>query len=313
MRRAAPNRARDVIVVTGAAGFLGSRVVPLLRRAVPDARLIAVVRRKRSGEPSQPGVEILYGDLRSANVWRRLPAGVTHVIHLAAKIPWNRRHADRPAVVLDNLEPIAHLLHVSPTWAGLRQVVYGSSVSVYGTTARRLRESSPTRPATLYGAAKLSGEHLLEVLTQRGIPVASLRFSSLYGAGQYQGTVLPLLAGRARRGLPLELFNAKRVQDFLHVEDAARATWLACRKGARGAFNVGTGRSVSMTVLARAVLRAFDVRGTSRIVQCAPAATGDPGIRLDIGRARRELGYRPRVGLDDGLRQLARELAVNVP
>jgi nucleoside-diphosphate-sugar epimerase len=233
---------------------------------------------------------------------------VTHVIHLAASIPWDRRDATRSAVVSDNLLPIAHLVETSAGWPTLRQVVYGSSVSVYSPSRNRLRESSSTKPTSVYGAAKLAGETLLDVLSARGIRVASLRYSSLYGAGQYQGTVLPLLAGRARRGLPIELFNAGRVQDFLHVDDAARATWLACRTGARGAFNVGTGRSVSMTTLARAILGAFG-NGRSRIVTLAQGG-GDAGLRMDIGRARRVLGYRPRLDLHRGLRQLARELAV---
>lgn len=304
---------RDVVVVTGASGFLGSRVVPLFSRAAAKVRVIAVIRRRPARGRFAPGVEIVCGDLRSAAVWRRLPRTVTHVIHLAAMIPWDRRDANQPRVVLDNLAPIAHLLHTSMEWTKLRQVIYGSSVSVYGPSLDRLRESSPTRPAAPYGAAKLAGEGLLDVLAPRGITVTSLRFSSLYGTGQFPGTVLPLMAARASRGMPLELFNPRRVQDFLHVEDAARATWLAYQRDARGAFNVGTGRSVSMSALARAVLRAFDTDGASRIVETAPTTSDDVGIRLDVGRARRELGYRPRIRLADGLARLARERSAGVP
>ena len=301
---------RDVIVVTGAGGLLGSRVVPLLRRSAPRAHLIAVVRGERVAPGFGTGVEMIGGDLRLAKTWRRLPAAVTHVIHLAARIPWDPRHAQRASVVTDNLAPIAHLLAASRAWPDLRQVVLGSSVSVYGPSRDRLAESSPTRPTTVYGAAKLAGEHLVGVLRQRGVAVASLRFSSLYGAGQFQGTVLPLLAARARAGLTLELFNAGRVQDFLHVDDAAHATWLACRHRARGVFNIGAGRSVSMLALARAILRHFNTRGMSRIVEVDTDSAHDPGTRLNIGRARRELLFRPRVGLDAGLRRLARERAV---
>jgi nucleoside-diphosphate-sugar epimerase len=296
----------DVIVITGAAGLLGSRVVPIVRREAPAARVIAVWRTPRPGR-REPGIEVVHGDLRSARVWRQLPSGVTHVIHLAAVIPWNRRHADRPSVVHDNLAPIAQLIDARPRWPGLRQIVYGSSVSVYEPSGARLRESSPTRPPSVYGAAKLAGERLLDVLDHRGIAVASLRYSSLYGAGQYEGTVLPFFADRARRGLPLELFNQARVQDFVHVDDAARGTWLACRTGAAGPFNIGGGRSVTMRALGRAVIRAFDAHGTSRIVETAGKDAGDAGLRLDIGRARRVLGYRPRITLADGLAGLARE------
>jgi UDP-glucose 4-epimerase len=284
----------------------------MLRRALRQARVIAVVRRDRSEGRREPGVEVMCGDLRLARTWQRLPSDTTHVIHLAAAIPWKRQAGERAAVVADNLGPVAQLVQAASNWAGLRHVVYGSSVSVYGITAGRLRETSPAQPATLYGVAKLSGELAVGLLAQRGVAVSALRFSSLYGTGQYPGTVLPLLMDRARRGDALELFNEGRVQDFLHVDDAARATLLACRLGARGPFNVGTGRSVSMRVLARAILRTFDVRRAGRIVVSAPSAAGDPGIRLDIARARRELGYRPRIALADGLQRLAREFAERI-
>jgi nucleoside-diphosphate-sugar epimerase len=221
-------------------------------------------------------------------------------------IPWDRRDANNAAVVVDNLAPIANLLQASLEWPRLRQVVYGSSVSVYGPATGRLRESSPTRPAAPYGAAKLAGERLLDLFAPRGIAVASLRFSSLYGSGQFPGTVLPLMAARASQGLPLDVFNPARVQDFLHVDDAAGAACVACGTGVRGAFNVGTGRSVSMSALARAIVRAF-ASDSPVIVHRAPASGADAGLRIDVGRLRRELAFRPRIGLADGLARLARE------
>jgi nucleoside-diphosphate-sugar epimerase len=302
------NLGPNVIVVTGAGGFLGSRVLPMVRRQAGRARVVAVVRHRRRRARFAPGVEVIHGDLRQPAVWRRVPLSVTHVIHLAAAIPWDRREAQRPRVVLDNVAPIAHLLQASARWPDLRHVVYASSVSIYAPSRTRLHESSATGPASLYAAAKLAGEQLLGPLTARGVGVAALRYSSIYGAGQYPGTVLPLLANRARRGLPLHVFNGRRTQDFVHVDDAARATWLACRRAARGAYNVGSGRPISMSILAREILAAFDRSGTSRIViEAARELSGPSGIRMNIGRARRVLGFRPRIDLRDGLSQLARE------
>jgi UDP-glucose 4-epimerase len=295
----------NVIVVTGAAGFLGSRVVPLVRRHAAHARVIAVVRRRGRARLA-PDVEVVHGDLRRPAVWRRVPQGVTHVIHLAAAIPWDPRAANHGRVILDNVVPIAHLLHASARWTHLRQVVFASSVSVYAPSRKPLSESSTTAPTSLYGAAKLAGEQLFEPLAARGVAVATLRYSSIYGAGQYQGTVLPLFADRARRGLPLHVINGRRTQDFLHVDDAARAAWLACRVAARGVFNVGSGRPVSMSILAREIINAFGPRTRSRIIEEARERQEDSGIRMDVGCARRALGFRPRVGLRDGLKRLAR-------
>lgn len=305
------NRGRSVIVVTGAGGFLGSRVVPLVRREATRARVVAVVRHRRRRARFAPGVDVIDGDLRQPDVWRRIPSSVTHVIHLAAAIPWDRRDAQRPRVIFDNVAPIAHLLQASARWPNLRHVVYASSVSVYAPSRTGLRESSATGPASLYGAAKLAGEQMLDRLAARGVGVAALRYSSIYGAGQYPGTVLPLLASRARRGLPLHVFDARRTQDFVHVDDAARATWLASRRAARGAYNVGSGRAISMAILAREIVAAFDGSGDSRIIiEAARKLSGPSAIRMNIGRARRVLGFRPQIDLRDGLSRLAREADV---
>ena len=302
------NRGRNVIVVTGAGGFLGSRVVPLVRRHAPRARVITVLRHRRPHARVAPGVEVIHGDLRLPAVWRRLPTSVTHVIHLAAAIPWDRRNANESSVVLDNVAPIAHLLDASTQWHEppahrLRLVGVGVCAE------RKALCASPRRPRRCLCTAPRSwpASSCSSRLRRAASRVAALRYSSIYGAGQYPGTVLPLLAERARRGLPLHVFNGRRVQDFLHVEDAARATWLACRLAARGAFNVGSGRPVSMSMLAREIIEAFDRTATSRVIEEARAAGSDAGIRMDVGRARRTLGFRARIDLRDGLRRLARE------
>jgi UDP-glucose 4-epimerase len=297
----------DVIVITGAGGFLGSRVVPLIRKAAPRARVIAVVR-AGSGPKFGRGVDVIRGDLRRAATWKRLPSDVTHIIHLAARIPWDRRRAERASVIADNLTPIAHLVEASRAWTALRQVIYGSSVAVYAPSARKHREDALLQPATVYGAAKLCGEALTCVLGARGVAVAALRFSSLYGSGQYPGTVLPLFAARARQGLALDIFNARRVQDFLYVEDGARAVALAYKRGAHGAFNIGTGRAVDMAELAEEVVRCFGERKRSGINIAAAGPSTDPGTSLDISRARKALGFTSRVSLRAGLRRLAREI-----
>src|SRR5207248_4970691 len=102
----------------------------------------------------------------------------------------------KACLVTDNLLPIAHLIESSQRWPNLRQIIYSSSVSVYAQTKEFLREDSLCQPTNLYGGAKLAGEELLGCVESRGVCTVSLRLSSLYSAGQYEGTVLPIMIRR---------------------------------------------------------------------------------------------------------------------
>lgn len=281
----------QTILVTGASGLLGSRVVPLLARSLPEARIIAATRN-------------ICGDLRNKEFWSKLPRTITNVIHLAAFIPWKPEQKNDGRVVPENLIPIEMLVEYSRGWPELRQVIYSSSVSVYCPTGEWLAESSTIGPTSLYGKAKQQGEDLFNSMP---VPVATLRFSSLYARGQYEGTVLPIMVKRAQQRQDLLIFgDGTRTQDFLHCEDAAHAIQLALQHDASGVYNIGTGTPVTMTQLAETVNHVF-ANGESKIIYQAPR-DDDPGIKLDVSKAKRELNYEPRIPLDCGLRKLKQEM-----
>ena len=299
------SNSHPVILVTGGRGLLGSYVVPLLAKN-HGVEVIVVTRGPES--PSSPGspVTTITGDLRDATLWERLPDTITHVIHLAAFIPWKPEDKNRARVVINNLTPLAHLIEHSQRWPHLAQVIYSSSVSVYATSGETLTEDSPKHPTTLYGAAKLAGEKLLDCYEARKIATVSLRLSSLYAPGQYEGTVLPIMINRAMQKQELFVFgDGGRTQDFLHCEDAARAVMLCFQKQARGTYNVGSGTAVTMLELAETVNRVC-ADGQVKIVQ-RPSSDSDPGIKLDVSKAQRELDYQPQISLEVGLRKLMRE------
>jgi UDP-glucose 4-epimerase len=300
---------QPLILVTGGHGLLGSRVVPLLAQTIPGAQLIVVARKEDGRFKNIPQLKTVLGDLRDESLWTRIPSTVTHVFHLAALIPWRVEGRYKANVVTENLLPLANLIEHSQRWHGLQQVIYSSSVSVYSQTDKFLAEDSPQQPATLYGASKLAGEKLLYSLEGRGVQTVSLRLSSLYGYGQYQGTVLPIMIDRVLKKRDILIFgDGTRTQDFLHCEDAAQAILLSFQKRAKGVYNVGTGAPVSMEELAQTVNRVFG-GGTTRVVFQPEKADSDPGIKLDISRARRELNYRPQIDLESGIQKLKQELS----
>jgi nucleoside-diphosphate-sugar epimerase len=295
-----------VLLVTGATGLLGAHLVPLLRAHCPDSRIVATLR----ADPAPgwladlEGVTIVAGDLRDSSTWRRLPDTVTHVFHLAAALARDRDGAPRADVAADNLVPTRHLADCSRGWRRLRQVVYSSSVSVYGPTTATLTESSPTAPRDAYAAAKLEGENLLRAAGTPGVSVACLRYTSLYGAGMNPGTVLPVMVRQALDDGPIVVHGqGRRTQDFLHGHDAAWANLLAYRRGAAGTYNIGSGAPVSMAELARAVAEVV-TEGRAKVTFASDKSEGPPGYAVDLTAAGRVLGYRPRYRLETGLRQM---------
>jgi len=298
---------QPTILITGGAGLLGSRLVPLLARDVSNYRIISVSRRDRYIAPDSL-VEVIYGDLRDEQVWSKIPTTITNVIHLAAMIPWQTEQKSQRSVLRDNLLPIAKLIEHSQHWPNLQQVIYSSSISVYSPTSNWLTERSQTSPGTLYGAAKLLGEDLLNRLAVRGVRPVSLRFGSIYGPGQYAGTVLPIMVKRAQQGQDILIFgDGTRTQDFLYCEDAAHAVLLTLQRGAGGVYNIGTGTPTTMTELAQVVSRVFS-KGETKVVYERDRDDGDTGVKLDVSKARDELNYKPQISLEHGLRKLKQEM-----
>ena len=294
----------ETFLVTGALGLVGSRLVPLLARQFPDSRIISVHR--SGGNPSRSRdirAEIVCGDLRQWSLWKALPTTITCVFHLAAVIPWSNSERQRAAVVGDNLLPLANLIEISQSWPDLKQVVFSSSVALYGATEELVTEDSLKKPTDLYGGCKLAGEDLLLCLQSYGTRVACLRYSSIYGFGQYPGSVLPTMVTGAITSGEIQVYGTgKRTQDFVHCDDTANANLLAYQKKAHGAFNIGSGIPTSMTELAETINHVFTNR-TAKIIYKHDRSEDPPGIRIDISKAKHELGYSP-IPLSLGLETL---------
>jgi nucleoside-diphosphate-sugar epimerase len=254
------------------------------------------------------GVEWINGDLCESSIWNRLPDEITHICHLAAKIPWQEKDKQRASVVSENILPAALLVENISRWHSLHGIVFSSSVSVYDSNSGFLSSCSKILPRDLYGASKLACESILGTLSVRNIPVAVLRLSSLYGTGQYQGSVLPIMINRAIHGEIINVHgDGTRTQDFLYCDDAAMAVFLACTKTVAGIFPLGSGTPTTMRQLAETVNEVF-TGGRAKIIFSPEEEDGRPGIKVDITEARGVLGYDPKIQLEEGLRILKKHM-----
>ena len=178
---------RNTVVVTGGAGFIGSRVVERLLARGTTVRILDNFHRadhERLAVMVGRGAHLTIGDVRDRNVVEEVVRGADGVIHLAA-FCLNKSLADPEESLQVNLVGSEHVFDEACR-AGVRRIVFASSASVYGEPERLpMRESDMPRPQTPYCIAKLAGEHLLAFHAPRhGVEWNVLRYFNVYGPGQ---------------------------------------------------------------------------------------------------------------------------------
>lgn len=305
------------VLVTGAAGFIGSNLVDsLLRRG---DRVIGLdnfdpyydpgrKRRNLAAALADPRFSLIEADILDGPRLRALMESQRFdgVVHLAARVS-NRRSleaavAERYAQV--NSGGTATLLAACDP-VPPRSFVFVSTANVYDTTAPApFREGvTPDRPRTPYSKSKKEAEALvLEEASRRGLPATVLRLFTTYGPRQRPDMVHFRFTAALSRGRPLTLIGAGSDQrDYVHVDDACAAI-AACLDAipAGEIVNIGSGKATSLDSLLALLAR---LTGKEPRVRRRGAPAGDTRLLLaDIGKAERLLGWKPGIELEAGLK-----------
>jgi UDP-glucose 4-epimerase len=288
------------VLVTGGSGFLGGHLVPAL-----VARGDAVTIFDRSGRAPCDGVAVEAVDLLEVDVGDRLSEGrYDAVFHLAGnvEIPLSVEHPDVDFRL--NARITVRLLEALRRASPSTRLLLASTAAVYGEALDGpCPESQTPVPVAPYGASKWVAECYAALYARRlGVPTARARIFSMYGPRLRKHVVFDLIEKVERRPERLEVLgDGRQVRDFTYVEDAVRALLCIADRAphAGEAVNVASGVPVTIAELAAAVGRAA---GTSPEI----AFVGTEGLgrsrrwMADVSRLR-ELGHRPRVGLDEGL------------
>jgi nucleoside-diphosphate-sugar epimerase len=301
------------VLVTGAAGFIGSHVVDAL--LAEGHSVVAVDRRSPVDDPiaavnmadvgASSRLTLVVADLGTADL-ARLLTGCDTVFHLAAVPGVRDSWGDRFAAYLEANVQVTQRLLEACCRAGVRRMVVASSSSIYGPASGPSKETDPPRPVSPYAVTKLAAEHLCSVYADRTgsvTTVVMLRYFTVYGPRQRPDMAIGRVLASALSGVRFQLYgDGTQRRDFTHVAEVVDATIAAAQVPARGAvvINVGGGATYSM----REVLRVVE-EFTGRPVPVATAAArpGDVTVTsADVGLARRLLGYRPQVPLREGIR-----------
>jgi 2-alkyl-3-oxoalkanoate reductase len=311
------------ILVTGASGFLGSHVVEELLAQGQSVR--ALVRRPEQAERwKQRGVEVVSGDVRSADEVARAVAGCTVVHHCAAAVG---PHFSRREIYDTNLTGVNNVLD-SLRRAGAGRLVLVSSVNVLGT--RNLDPATEETPCHRShdpaADVKIEAEQLAWDFAKQGVDVTVIRPGFIYGPGDPHN--IPKLCRAIQRGKFAFMGSRDNIVPIVHVADVARAMLLAGEKPvARGrAYLITDGSRTTIAELIEHLARllvcpvptkrlpfvvpwlgclVFDLL---KPVMRGPAPINRAGLRfvgtsrfVDIGRARQELGYAPQITYRSGM------------
>jgi UDP-glucose 4-epimerase len=307
-------RARPTAIVTGANGFLGRYVV---RRLLEDGYSVVAV--GRSVPPAIVGsasYQYVQLDLDGSHAVRTMTevatTGTDAFVHLAAVFPPSLDSPDADDCGQRNLRVDRNVLDVCERLAC--PLIFASSASIYATTSPNvIREDSPIDGNQPYAREKLETEHAgMERSASGGQRFVALRITAPYGAGQPTRTVVRIFLDQARKGEPLRYHGTgARQQDFVHAADVADAVARAINAPATGVFNIGSGSPLAMSDLARLVVEA--VPGSRSVVE--PSGKPDPQetrfARFAIDKAQRELDWRPRVRLAEGIAEWAHALGAD--
>jgi UDP-glucose 4-epimerase len=287
------------VLITGGCGFIGHAVVSAFQRTGTP---ITTVDRQPPDRPLD-GVTHIVGDLRDDDVRNEAVApGIVGIIHLAASTSV-LRSVERPTqTYADNVAVTQELLELARV-RGVSRFLLASTNAVVGdvgTTA--ITEQLPLQPLSPYGATKAACEMLLSGYAGAyGMSTCALRFSNVYGPGMaHKDSFVPRLMRAALSGTAVRIYgDGTQRRDLVHIDDVVRGVLLGWESRYVGSVIIGSGMSVSVLELVDTVRR---VTGRPlRAEHVAAQGSEMPAVVLDLSHSADAIGYRPTVGLVDGI------------
>jgi dTDP-glucose 4,6-dehydratase len=298
------------LLVTGAAGFIGSTYVrTLLASDEPDAPRITVLDKLTYAgtldnlELDHPRLEFVQGDIRDAELVDKLTADADQVVHFAAESHVDRSISGADDFVLTNMVGTQTLLDAALR-QGVQTFVHISTDEVYGSIEQgSWPEEHPLRPSSPYSASKASSDLLaLAYHHTHGLDVRVTRCSNNYGPHQFPEKVIPLFVTNLLDGKNVPLYGeGLNVRDWLHVEDHCQGVELVRTRGRAGeVYNIGGGTELSNKELTGLLLEACGA-DWDRVDRVTDRKGHDLRYSVDWTKIRDELGYRPRHDFAAGL------------
>lgn len=315
------------VVITGGAGYVGSRVAEALSQKGYKVTAVDIVTPAERGVQFSSGVEFKQHDLRIPSEAMDALKGADVVLHLAADIGSLTYMHERQADIITNNSAIDAAVYPALVANKVPHIVYSSSSMVYQYPPKFPYTESDIAairpPSNVYGFAKLAGEYFCRAYaSQYGINYTIVRYHNIYGPGEdSKGTtpgdihVIPALLEKVlvKKQYPLELLgDPAATRPFTFVDDAVAATVEIVERAAKGDaivhnedFNIGTDTYHTILQLAEIIWKEYGDGRPFKYVSVPTTADTSLRREVDITKIREKLGWSPKVMLEEGLKPTA--------
>lgn len=308
----------DKVLVTGGAGFIGSHLSHRLAElGYPVVILDKLVRGKYDyikDLVEEKKATFLEGDIRNQSNVRDAIKGAKYVFHEAAVcINYSQKYPEESIEI--NVNGSFNVFQASAE-AGVEKLILASSASVYGNPVHLpMDENHPLNPITPYCVSKIADEYFLKIFSPKGLKYNILRNFNVYGPRQsvdafYTSVIVNFMKNVREGKAPIICGDGSQSMDFINVHDVVEANILAMESDVSGeTFNLGSGTSTTVKELAETIIRLFKKdlkpeyqRELKIIVRRRQA---------DISKIKRMLKFTPKIGLQEGLAEIAKDIVVH--
>jgi len=302
------------ILVTGGAGFIGSNFIRYWLKKYPRDEIINLDKLTYAGNleslkglPKKPRYSFYQGDINDRKLVDRLVSKVSVIVHFAAESHVDRS-LDNPDVFLETNILGTHVLLQAALKHGIKRFHYISTDEVFGSLSlhskSKFKETTPYDPRSPYSASKAAADHLVRSFYHSfGLPITITNCSNNYGSYCYPEKFIPRMITNVLEGKKIPIYgDGKYVRDWLYVEDHCRAIDLVLKKGKVGETYCvgGLSKDFNNLRLAKMILKIMG-KDNSWLEYISDRPGHDRRYAVDWGKIKKELGWRPRLDLEEGL------------
>ncbi len=303
------------LLVTGAAGFIGSNFVRMIAKGdiqgilgvnVLDKLTYAGITENLVSAENFPSYHFVQGDICDPIQVSQMISEVDAVVNFAAESHVDRSISGAADFVQTNIVGVQVLLDAIKASERQIRFLQVSTDEVYGSISEgSWTEEWPLQPNSPYSASKASGELLARSYSRtHGMDVVITRCSNNYGTHHFPEKLIPLFITNLIEGKKVPVYGTgENVRDWLHVDDHCRGIYSVLMNGRSGeVYNIGGGRELTNNEITSLILEAMGADESS-IEYVEDRKGHDLRYSIDWSKINRELGYEPQVKFEDGLRE----------